>query len=77
MSMSGKAIDYGGLQMSIRNLEFALKPRSVALIGASKRPGSVGAVLARNLFKGGIRRAHHARQSQVPGHRGGAHLSLH
>ena len=40
--------------MSIRNLEFALKPRSVALIGASKRPGSVGAVLARNLFKGGF-----------------------
>jgi acetyltransferase len=26
----------------------------VALIGASKRPGSVGAVLARNLFKGGF-----------------------
>ena len=40
--------------MSIRNLELALKPRSVALIGASKRPGSVGAVLARNLFKGGF-----------------------
>ena len=40
--------------MSIRNLEFALKPRSVALIGASKRPGSIGAVLARNLFKGGF-----------------------
>ena len=40
--------------MSIRNLEFALKPRSVALIGASKRPGSVGAVLARNLFKAGF-----------------------
>ena len=40
--------------MSIRNLEFALKPRSVALIGASKRSGSVGAVLARNLFKGGF-----------------------
>ncbi|MGH8508109.1 MAG: GNAT family N-acetyltransferase [Gammaproteobacteria bacterium] len=40
--------------MSIRNLEFALKPRSVALIGASKQPGSVGAVLARNLFKGGF-----------------------
>ena len=40
--------------MSIRNLEFALKPRSVALIGASKQPGSVGSVLARNLFKGGF-----------------------
>ena len=40
--------------MSIRNLEFALKPRSVALIGASKGPKSVGAVLARNLFKAGF-----------------------
>ncbi len=40
--------------MSIRNLEFALKPRSVALIGASKQPGSIGAVLARNLFEAGF-----------------------
>ena len=40
--------------MSIRNLNHLLKPKSVALIGASKTPGSVGAVLARNLFKSGF-----------------------
>src|SRR3546814_6744428 len=33
---------------------FLFKPRSVALIGASRRPRSVGAVLARNLFDGGF-----------------------
>ncbi|WP_448509147.1 bifunctional acetate--CoA ligase family protein/GNAT family N-acetyltransferase [Immundisolibacter sp.] len=40
--------------MTIRNLNYLLKPRSVALIGASTRPGSVGAVLARNLFGAGF-----------------------
>jgi acetyltransferase len=40
--------------MTIRNLDFLFKPKSVALIGASKRPGSVGAVLARNLFRSGF-----------------------
>lgn len=40
--------------MSIRNLEHIFKPRSVALIGASRRPGSVGAVLARNLLTSGF-----------------------
>ena len=35
--------------MSIRNLEHLLRPRSVALIGASPDPGKVGHVLARNL----------------------------
>ena len=40
--------------MTIRNLEFLFKPKSVALIGASKRPGSVGAVVARNLFRSGF-----------------------
>jgi acetyltransferase len=40
--------------MSIRNLEFLFKPKSIALIGASKRDSSVGAVLARNLFSGGF-----------------------
>src|SRR3546814_6036534 len=29
-------------------------PRSIALIGGSRRSGSLGAVLARNLFKGGF-----------------------
>jgi len=40
--------------MTIRNLDFLFNPKSVALIGASKTPGSVGAVLARNLFRGGF-----------------------
>lgn len=35
--------------MSTYNLAAFLKPTSVALIGASRRPGSVGAVAARNL----------------------------
>jgi acetyltransferase len=40
--------------MSVRNLDFLFKPRSVALIGASDRPGSVGAILAHNLVAGGF-----------------------
>ncbi|MEZ5818653.1 MAG: bifunctional acetate--CoA ligase family protein/GNAT family N-acetyltransferase [Hyphomicrobiaceae bacterium] len=35
--------------MSVRNLEHMLAPQSAALIGASSRPGSIGAVVARNL----------------------------
>lgn len=41
--------------MTIRNLEALLQPRSVALIGASTRPGSVGLIVARNLLRGGFR----------------------
>ncbi|MCO6442162.1 MAG: bifunctional acetate--CoA ligase family protein/GNAT family N-acetyltransferase [Nitrococcus mobilis] len=40
--------------MSIRNLHYLFRPESVALIGASQVPNSVGAVLARNLFKAGF-----------------------
>ncbi|WP_435105424.1 bifunctional acetate--CoA ligase family protein/GNAT family N-acetyltransferase [Arhodomonas sp. AD133] len=40
--------------MTIRNLEYLLAPRSVALIGASRRAGSVGSVVAHNLFKSGF-----------------------
>jgi len=40
--------------MTIRNLDALFKPRSIAVIGASRRAGSVGAVLARNLFNGGF-----------------------
>ena len=40
--------------MTIRNLDALFKPRSIALIGGSRRDGSLGAVLARNLFKGGF-----------------------
>jgi len=40
--------------VSIRNLDYMFRPRSVALIGASRRPGSVGALIARNLFGSGF-----------------------
>lgn len=36
--------------MTIRNLEALFQPGSIALIGASQEPGSVGAVLAQNLL---------------------------
>ncbi|MDA0703915.1 MAG: bifunctional acetate--CoA ligase family protein/GNAT family N-acetyltransferase [Proteobacteria bacterium] len=39
--------------MTIRNLEAFFRPRSVALIGASERKGSVGAIVTRNLTGGG------------------------
>ena len=38
--------------MTIRNLEHALRPRSVAVIGASDQPGSVGATLTKNMTSG-------------------------
>lgn len=41
--------------MSIRNLEHLFAPKSVALIGASERPQSVGATLLHNLLSGGFR----------------------
>ena len=40
--------------MSVRNLDKLFRPRSVALIGATPRPGSVGAVVARNLRRAGF-----------------------
>jgi acetyltransferase len=40
--------------MSVRNLGRLFKPGSVALIGATPRPGSVGAVVARNLRRAGF-----------------------
>jgi acetyltransferase len=40
--------------MSIRNLDALFRPRSIALIGASNRPGSVGLVTARNLLGAGF-----------------------
>lgn len=40
--------------MTIRNLEAALKPASVAVFGASDRPGSPGAALMRNVSAGGF-----------------------
>jgi acetyltransferase len=41
-------------QMSIRNLEFLFKPRSIAVIGASTRSKRAGGVLMRNLLGGGF-----------------------
>ncbi|MFD0669218.1 bifunctional acetate--CoA ligase family protein/GNAT family N-acetyltransferase [Ramlibacter sp. MAHUQ-53] len=40
--------------MSIRHLEALFQPRAVAVIGASDRPGSVGAVVLRNVLQGGF-----------------------
>jgi acetyltransferase len=41
--------------MSRHNLEYLLAPRSVAVLGASDRPGSLGATVLRNLLSGGFR----------------------
>ncbi len=41
--------------MTIRNLDALFKPSSIALIGASGRAGSVGALIARNLGRGGFK----------------------
>lgn len=41
--------------MSIRNLHHLFRPRSVAVIGATDRPQSVGATVMLNLMRGGFR----------------------
>lgn len=40
--------------MSVRNLEYLFQPRSLAVIGASDRPQSVGATVFRNILEGGF-----------------------
>jgi len=40
--------------MTTRNLDALFHPKAIALIGASNHPGSVGAVLTRNLQRGGF-----------------------
>ena len=40
--------------MTIRNLSPAMRPRSVAVVGASGRDGSVGAIVLRNILAGGF-----------------------
>ena len=40
--------------MSVRNLDAIFRPRSVALIGATDRPGSAGLVTMENLLRCGI-----------------------
>ena len=44
----------GARRLSVRNLDSLFKPRSVALIGASRKARSVGKVLAQNLFHSGF-----------------------
>lgn len=46
--------------MTIRNLDSLFDPASVAVIGASSRPGSVGATVWRNLRNGGYAGARYA-----------------
>ena len=41
--------------MSSHHLEYLLAPQSLAVIGASDRPGSVGATVMRNVLSGGFR----------------------
>ncbi|WLI90854.1 bifunctional acetate--CoA ligase family protein/GNAT family N-acetyltransferase [Massilia sp. R2A-15] len=41
--------------MSVRNLQHLFAPQSVALVGASGRPGSVGATVLRNLLGAGFK----------------------
>jgi acetyltransferase len=40
--------------MTIRNLRFLFRPQSVALIGATERPGSIGLHVAENLLQAGF-----------------------
>jgi acetyltransferase len=40
--------------MSVRNLDSLFKPTAIALIGASRKPRSIGQVVARNLFNAGF-----------------------
>ncbi|MDX8461726.1 bifunctional acetate--CoA ligase family protein/GNAT family N-acetyltransferase [Mesorhizobium humile] len=40
--------------MTIRNLEYAVSPKSVAVVGASERVGSVGRVIFDNIVSGGF-----------------------
>ena len=40
--------------MTVRNLEFAVRPRSVTVVGASIRDGSVGKVVLDNIVDGGF-----------------------
>ena len=41
--------------MTIRNLKYVFAPSSVALIGASQTPGTIGGVVAGNLFSAGFK----------------------
>ena len=57
--------------MSVRNLDALFNPSSVALVGASVQPRSVGAVVTRNLFAAGFQGRIdlvNPRRSEIDGH---------
>ncbi|MCA1855221.1 bifunctional acetate--CoA ligase family protein/GNAT family N-acetyltransferase [Massilia oculi] len=63
--------------MSTRNLHYLFRPASVAVIGASDRPGSVGATVWRNLVAGGFGGALwpvNRRHAQVGGRQAWPHI---
>ncbi len=41
--------------MSVRNLDALFQPKSVAIVGASERPGSIGAAVTRNTLAGSFK----------------------
>jgi acetyltransferase len=41
--------------MTVRNLNFMFNPSAVALVGASQRPGAIGALIAKNLVRAGFK----------------------
>jgi acetyltransferase len=51
------AIAQKGKKMSVRNLQHLFAPHSVAIIGASEKPHSVGATVLRNMIEGGFKGA--------------------
>src|SRR3954454_18328079 len=56
--MSAREVDgphrFRGAGMTVRNLDYLLKPTTIALIGASRKPKTIGATVARNLFNAGF-----------------------
>jgi acetyltransferase len=64
--------------MSIRNLDSLFDPQSVAVLGASDRPGSVGATVWRNVREGGFagpRWAVNAKRASVGGEKAHARVA--
>lgn len=51
---TGVARAEDGHRMTIRNLDALLAPKTIALVGASERAGSVGSTIARNLIESGF-----------------------
>jgi hypothetical protein len=51
---SAAAIDDREHRAAVRSIERLLRPRSIAVIGAGRRRGTIGHELLRNLLKGGF-----------------------